>query len=122
MGTSYGPQVVQANEELALELSLDLTLTQHPRDEEPELRKVCVHFEVNSLRVWYYHISSNSRTLVILLQVAPLLVMNLKPSVKVVIRLKTPPFSHGLQFLALDITIGCMARFADCFLIARQTT
>jgi hypothetical protein len=32
--------------------------------------------------------------------------MNLKPFVKVVTRLKTPPFSCGLQFLVLDITIG----------------
>jgi hypothetical protein len=37
MATSYGPQVVQMNEELALESSLDLTLTQHLRDEDPVL-------------------------------------------------------------------------------------
>jgi hypothetical protein len=36
MVTSYGPQVAQANEESPLKSSLDLTLTQHPRDEEPE--------------------------------------------------------------------------------------
>jgi hypothetical protein len=34
MVTSYGPQVAQANEEPPSELSLDLTLTRHPRDEE----------------------------------------------------------------------------------------
>jgi hypothetical protein len=36
--TFYGPQAAQANEELPLESSLDLTLTQHPRDEELEIR------------------------------------------------------------------------------------
>ncbi len=35
MVTSYGPQAAQANEESTSESSLDLTLTQHPRDEEP---------------------------------------------------------------------------------------
>jgi hypothetical protein len=34
--TSYGPQAAQANEEPPSESSLDLTLTQHPRDEEPK--------------------------------------------------------------------------------------
>jgi hypothetical protein len=37
MVTSYDPQVAQANEKPPSESSLDLTLTQHPRDEEPEL-------------------------------------------------------------------------------------
>ncbi len=36
--TSYGPQAVQVNEEPPSESSLDLTLMQHPRDEEPEPR------------------------------------------------------------------------------------
>jgi hypothetical protein len=36
MATSYGLQAAQVNEEPALELFLNLTLTQHPRDEEPE--------------------------------------------------------------------------------------
>jgi hypothetical protein len=52
-----------------LESSLNLTLTQHPRDEEPEPRKVCACLEVEPPRAWYYRISPNSRTLVILLQV-----------------------------------------------------
>jgi hypothetical protein len=34
--TSQGPQAAQANEESPSESSLDLTLTQHPRDEKPE--------------------------------------------------------------------------------------
>jgi len=69
--TSYEPQSAQANEELPLESSLDLTLTQHLRDEEFEPRKVRVRLEVEPLRAWYYSILPNSRTLVILLQVDP---------------------------------------------------
>jgi hypothetical protein len=69
--TIYGPQAAQANEEPPSESSLDLTLTQHPRDEELELREVHARLEVEPLRAWYYCILSNSRTLVILLQVDP---------------------------------------------------
>jgi hypothetical protein len=71
MVTSYGPQSAQANEEPPLESSLDLTLTQHPRDEEPEPREVRARLEVEPPQAWYYHISLNSRTLLILLQVDP---------------------------------------------------
>jgi hypothetical protein len=44
--TSYGPQVAQANEEPPPESSLNLTLTQHPCDEEPELREVRARLKV----------------------------------------------------------------------------
>ncbi len=71
MVTSYGPQAAQVNEESPLESSLDLTLTQHLRDEEPELREVHARLEVKPPRTWYYRISPNSCTLVILLQVDP---------------------------------------------------
>jgi hypothetical protein len=71
MVTSYGPQATQANEEPPPESSLDLTLTQHLRDEEPEPREVRARFEIEPPRAWYYRISPNSRTLVILLQVDP---------------------------------------------------
>ncbi len=37
MAVSYGPQVAQVNEELALKSSLDLILKQHPCDEDLEL-------------------------------------------------------------------------------------
>jgi len=57
------------NEELAPETFLDLTLTQHPRDEDPEPQEVRVRFEVKPLQVWYYHIFPNFCTMVILLQV-----------------------------------------------------
>jgi hypothetical protein len=80
--TFYGPQTTQANEEPPSESSLDLTLTQHPRNEELEPREVRAHLEVEPPRTWYYHISPNSRTLVILLQVDFLSVMNLKLSVR----------------------------------------
>jgi hypothetical protein len=36
MVTSHGPQVAQVNEESPLESSLDLTLMQHFRDENPK--------------------------------------------------------------------------------------
>jgi hypothetical protein len=42
---------------------------QHPHDEDPKPRKMHVCFEVEPLRTWYCCIFSNSRTLVILLQV-----------------------------------------------------
>jgi len=69
--TSYRPQAAQADEEPPSESSLDLTLTQHLRDEEPEPREVRARLEVEPPRAWYYRISPNSRTLVILLQVDP---------------------------------------------------
>ncbi len=67
--TSYEPQAAQADIELPSESSLDLTLTQRPRDEEPEPREMRACLEVEPPRAWYYRISPNSRTLVILLQV-----------------------------------------------------
>jgi hypothetical protein len=67
MATFYRPVVAQMNEEPPLKSSLDLTLTQHPRDEDPELGEVRIRLKVEPLRAWYYFISSNFRTLVILL-------------------------------------------------------
>ncbi len=67
MGTSYRLQAAQVNEELLLKSSLDLTLTQHFRDEDLEPRKVHTRLEVEPPQTWYYRISPNSRTLVILL-------------------------------------------------------
>ncbi len=46
-----------------------MTLTQHPCDEKLEPREVRARLEIEPPRAWYYHISPNSRTLVILLQV-----------------------------------------------------
>ncbi len=50
MVTSYGAQAIQANEEPPPESSLNLTLTQHPHDEEPELREVRARLEVEPPR------------------------------------------------------------------------
>jgi hypothetical protein len=50
MVTSYGPQITQMNEKLPSNSSLNLTLTQHPYDENPEPRKVRAHFEVKPPR------------------------------------------------------------------------
>jgi hypothetical protein len=71
MATSYGPQATQTNDEPALELYLDMTLTQHPHDEKFESQEVRGCLEVDSPRALYYRISLNSRTLMILLQVDP---------------------------------------------------
>jgi hypothetical protein len=71
MATSYGPQTAQVNNKPPSESSLDLTLMQHPHDEDPEPQKVHARLEVEPLRAWYYCTSPNSRTLVILLQVDP---------------------------------------------------
>ncbi len=46
-------------------------MTQHPCDEDPAPREVCARLEINPPRAWYYRISPNFRTLVILLQVHP---------------------------------------------------
>jgi hypothetical protein len=59
------------NEELPLKSSLNLTLTQHPRDVDPEPWDVCARLEVEPLQAWYYRISPNFHTMVILLQVDP---------------------------------------------------
>jgi hypothetical protein len=71
MVTSYRPQAAQVNEEPPPKSSLDLTLTQHLRDEELKPQKVHARFEIEPPRAWCYCISPNFRTLVILLQVDP---------------------------------------------------
>jgi len=71
MVTFYEPQVAQVNEELILESFLDLTLTSHTRDEDPEPWEMHARFEIDPPWAWYYHISPNSHTLIILLQVDP---------------------------------------------------
>jgi hypothetical protein len=51
MTTSYGPQAAQVNEKPSQESFLDLTLTQHPCDEDPKLREVCPCLEVQPFQV-----------------------------------------------------------------------
>jgi hypothetical protein len=72
MVMSYRSQAAQMNEEPPTESSLDLTLTQHPCDEDPEPRDH-THLEVETPRAWYYLISLNSRTLVICCKLTPFL-------------------------------------------------
>ncbi len=55
-----------------MELSVDLTLTQHRCDEDLKPREMRTRLEVEPLRAWYYRISPNLHTLVILLQVDPI--------------------------------------------------
>jgi len=50
MTISYGPQTEQVNEKLLSESSLNLSLMQHPRDEDPELQEVCLHLKVEPPR------------------------------------------------------------------------
>jgi len=69
MAMFYGLQAAQVNEELTPKSSLYLTLMQDLRDGDPKPQKVRVRLEVDPPWAWYYHISPNSRTLVILLQV-----------------------------------------------------
>jgi hypothetical protein len=59
------------NEESPRKSSLDLTLIQHPCDENLKPQEVRPHLEVEPPQAWYYCISPNSCTLVILLQVKP---------------------------------------------------
>jgi hypothetical protein len=47
MATFYRLQTTQVNEEPALKSSLNLTLTQHPRDENLAPREVCSRLEVD---------------------------------------------------------------------------
>jgi hypothetical protein len=134
--TSYGPQATQANEEPPPESSLDLTLTQHPHDEEPEIREVCTHLEVEPPWACYYCIFPNSRTLVILLQVDLAFGDKFKIVYEgcyetkdtsivawfLVLGIRHYHWLCGFQFLALDTIVGYMVRFIDYFQITRQTT
>ncbi len=47
MATSYGPQAAQINEKPTSKSSLDLTLMQHPCEEDPTSREMHVCLEVN---------------------------------------------------------------------------
>ncbi len=51
IATSYWPQATQVNEKSSFESSLDLTLTQHPGEEDLELQKVHTRLKVDPPRV-----------------------------------------------------------------------
>ncbi len=120
--TSNRPQAAQADAEPPSESSLDLTLTQRPRDEEPEPREVRARLEVEPPRAWYYRLSPNSRTLVILLQVDPASGDEPETVCEGCYEPKTLLSSLGLQFPALDTIVGCAVRFVDYLLTAKRTT
>jgi hypothetical protein len=50
MATSYKPQATQMNEELLMESSLNLTLTQHTHDENPKPQEVRIRLKVEPPR------------------------------------------------------------------------
>jgi hypothetical protein len=113
------------NEKLTLESTLDLTLTQHFRDEDPEIWEVRAHFEVDPPWVWYYRISLNSHTLVILLQVDLISGDEFETVYEGYYKLKTPLFLHGLIHWLLLInkanylvrTIQCILNFLQLWII-----
>jgi len=80
-------------------------LTQHLRDEDPEPREMHLCLEVEPLRTWYYCISPNFRTSVILLQVDPTSNDKLETVYESFTKPKTPPSLHGLQFPMLNIIV-----------------
>jgi hypothetical protein len=120
--TSYGLQAAQTNEEPSPESSLDLTLTQHPRDEEPEPREVCARLEVEPPRACYYRISLNSRTLVILLQVDPVSGDELETVCKGCYETENTSIFAWSLVLGVGHYRWLRARFVDCLPIARRIT
>jgi hypothetical protein len=65
------------------------------------------HLEIKPLRVWYYHISTNFHTLVILSQVDPVSGDEPETIYEGFYEIEDPPSSHGFQFLALDSIVDC---------------
>jgi hypothetical protein len=80
---------------------------QHPHDEEPKPQKVCVHLEMEPFRAWYYRISLNSHTLVILLQVDPAFGDEPETVCESYYKTKDTSIFACFQFPALDIIVGC---------------
>ncbi len=78
-----------------------MTLTQRLRDEEPEFQKVRAHLEVEPPRAWYYRISPNFRTMVILLQID--LAFSDKPEIVCEGYYKTKNTFIFAWFLVLDV-------------------
>jgi hypothetical protein len=56
MAMSYELQIIQVNEKLPPKSSLDLTLTQHLRDENPKPQEVRACFAIKPFQAWYYRI------------------------------------------------------------------
>ncbi len=104
----YKLQVTQMNDKPPQESSLNLTLTQHPHDEDPKLRKMRLCLEVEPLQAWYYRISPNFHTLVILLQVDPTFSNEPKIVFEGFYKTENTSFLHVYQFPTFDTIVGCM--------------
>jgi len=107
MTTSYGFQTAQMSEKSPQNSSLNLTLTQHPRYENPKPWDMCPCFKVEPLKLG---IIAFIQTLVLwwfCCKSTLLLMMNMKLFAKVFTKLKTHSSLHGLQFSMLDIIVGC---------------
>ncbi len=122
MITSYRLLVTQVNEKPPWESSLDLIFTQHAHDENPKPRKVRPYLEIEPLRAWYYRISSNFHTLMILLQFESTFNDGYKTITKVFTKLKTFLSLHDLQFPMLDTIVGSIVQFVDSLLIVKRIT
>jgi len=122
MIASYRLLVTQVNEKPPWESSLDLIFTQHAHDENPKPRKVRPYLEIEPLRAWYYRISSNFHTLMILLQFESTFNDGYKTITKVFTKLKTFLSLHDLQFPMLDTIVGSIVQFVDSFLIVKRIT
>ncbi len=78
--------------------------------------------EVEPPQAWYYCISPNSYTLVILLQVDPTFGDEPQKFCESFYKVEDTSTLHGLQFSLLDIIVGCVVQFVNCFLLAGQIT
>jgi hypothetical protein len=83
---------------------------------------VRARLEVEPLRAWYYRISPNFRTLVILLQVDPASGDEPETVCEGCYEIEDTSIFTWSSVPALVTIVGCAVRFVDCFPIARRTT
>jgi hypothetical protein len=104
--TSHGPQITKMNEKLLWGSSLNLTLTQHPRDDDLILKLNPLELGIigffKIFIPWWVYCKSTL-----------LLMMNPNPFAKVLIKSMTLRFSHGHWFPVLHIIIGCVVWFVN---------
>ncbi len=107
IATSYGPQIAQVNEELLLTSSLDLTMMQHLMMKILNLERCAFILKLKPLELGIIIFLQTLAPWSFCCKSISLQVMNSKPSMKVVTKLKIFLSLHGLQFLALDTIVGC---------------
>ncbi len=78
--------------------------------------------EVEPPRAWYYRISPNSRTLVILLQVDPASGDEPETVCEGCYETEDTSIFAWSSVPGVGIIVGCAVRFVDCLPIARRTT